>query len=205
MEFVILGLTAAAVAFVLPIFLLFRTHKMKEQIAALERRVQGLSGDSVAPEPQAKPQEDKPKTHQPWVPPEEKTKAPEATKAKGEPKQIAPVQQPTTPSKAFVFKPEFGEKIVAWMQKNWFFAVAAASLALAGVFLVQYGVEKGLLSPGLRVIAAITFGIVLIGAGEYVRRKLGSDEEGSFALLPSVFSGAGLVSMFAGVISARMM
>lgn len=70
---------------------------------------------------------------------------------------------------------------------------------------MQYGVEKGLLSPGLRVIAAITFGLILIGAGEYVRRKLGSDEDGSFALLPSVFSGAGLVSMFAGVLSARMM
>ncbi len=201
MEFVILGLTAAAVAFVLPIFLLFRTHKMKEQIAALERRVQGLGGGATSPEAQSEPQEDTPETHQPWTPPEAESKAePVAARAKTDPERKA-----TKPPRAFVFKPEFRENVTAWLQKNWFFAVAAASLALAGVFLVQYGVEKGLFSPGLRVIAAITFGLILIGAGEYVRRKLGSDEEGSFALLPSVFSGAGLVSMFAGVLSARMM
>ncbi len=201
MEFVILGLAGAGVAFVLPIFLLFRTHKMKEQIAALERRVQGLGGGASAPEAQTAPQEDTPQTHQPWTPPEAEAKVePVAARAKADPELKA-----AKPPKAFVFKPEFRENITVWLQKNWFFAVAAASLALAGVFLVQYGVEKGLLSPGLRVIAAISFGLILIGVGEYVRRKLGSDEEGSFALLPSVFSGAGLVSMFAGVISARMM
>jgi uncharacterized membrane protein len=201
MEFVILGLAGAGVAFVLPIFLLFRTHKMKEQIAALDLRVQGLGGGTIAPETQTAPQEGKPEAHQPWAPPEAEAKVePVAARAKTDPEREA-----AKPPKAFVFKPEFRENITAWLQKNWFFAVAAASLALAGVFLVQYGVEKGLLSPGLRVIAAITFGLILIGAGEYVRRKLGSDEEGSFALLPSVFSGAGLVSMFAGVLSARMM
>ncbi|OUS04323.1 hypothetical protein A9Q96_15355 [Rhodobacterales bacterium 52_120_T64] len=205
MEYVLLALTAAAVAFVLPIFLLFRTHKMKAQIAALETRVQGLIGEAITPEKQPVPQEDKPAVHQSWAPPEDRTKTPVDAQNQDVPKQIVPAQQPREPRKTFVFKPGSGEKIVAWIQKNWFFAVAAASLALAGVFLVQYGVDNGLLSPALRVTAAIIFGVILIGAGEYVRRKLGRDEEGSFALLPSVFSGAGLVSMFAGVISARMM
>jgi len=203
-EYVILGLAAAIVAFVLPIFLLFRTHNMKEQIAALERRVQSLSGGGAEPVAQVAPQKVKPKPHQPWEPPKEKPKAPIAAKVPTDPVQSEPEQPPKTP-KAFVFKPGTGEKIVAWLQKNWFFAVAAASLALAGVFLVQYGVENGLLSPERRVMASIAFGLILIGAGEFVRRKLGSDEDGSFELLPSVFSGAGLVSMFAGVISARMM
>ena len=205
MEYVVLGLAAAFVAFVLPIFLLFRTHNMKNQITALERRVQGLSGRTITPKTQPTPQDDKPVVQQPWGPPEAKTNTPVAAKVRDEPKQIVPIQEPKQPRKDFVFKPGSGEKIMVWMQKNWFFAVAAASLALAGVFLVQYGAENGLLSPTLRVTAAIVFGLILIGAGEYVRRKLGSDEEGSFALLPSVFSGAGLVSMFAGVISARMM
>jgi uncharacterized membrane protein len=200
-ELIIVGLTAAAVAFVLPIFLLFRTHKMKDQIAALERRVQGLSGGATVPEAEAEPQKHAPEAHQPWEPPEVKPQVePIAAEAK-----IDPVQKSPQTPKAFVFKPEFKENLANWLQKNWFFAIAAVSLALAGVFLVQYGVENGLLSPERRVMAAITFGMILIGAGEYVRRKLGSDEEGSFALLPSVFSGAGLVSMFAGVISARMM
>jgi hypothetical protein len=109
LEFVILGLAAAGVAFVLPIFLLFRTHKMKERITALERRVQGLIGDAVAPEAK----EAKPEVHQPWTPPEEKIKPPVAAKVQDEPKQTAPVQQPAKPRKAFVFKPSSGEKIVA--------------------------------------------------------------------------------------------
>ncbi|MBL4874047.1 MAG: DUF2339 domain-containing protein [Rhodobacteraceae bacterium] len=173
---------------------------MKAQITALEQRIRGLSSETISPEAQATPE-----THQPWTPPEEKPLANVAAKVPDEPARVAPAQQSTTPRKAFVFNPEFSEKIVAWLQKNWFFAVAAASLALAGVFLVQYGVENGLLSPARRVMAAILFGMVLIGAGEFVRRKLGDDEEGSFALLPSVFSGAGLVALFAGVLSARMM
>ncbi len=114
------------------------------------------------------------------------------------------VDEPSTP-KAFVFKEGFGEKIGTWLQKNWFFAVAAVSLALAGVFLVQYGVEKGLLTERMRVMAAIGLGAILIAVGEYVRRKLGDDEEGSFELMPSVFSGAGLVSIFAGILAARML
>ena len=40
------------------------------------------------------------------------------------------------------------------MQRNWIYVVSAASLALAGVFLVQYSVQNGLLPPAARVIAA---------------------------------------------------
>ncbi len=92
-----------------------------------------------------------------------------------------------------------------WLMKNWVYAVAAISLAMAGVFFVQYGIENGLLSPGLRVLMALGFGAVLIGAGEWVRRRHGDDEESSTAYLPSVFSGAGIVSMFAGIIAARQL
>ena len=201
MEFFILGLAVVGVAFFLPIFLLFRTHKMKDQIATLERRVEEISGGSVAPEApvaDVAPQVETEEPHQPWEPPE-------VRKEELTPAATDPVQNSPTPPKAFVFKPEFRENLSNWLQKNWFFAVAAVSLALAGVFLVQYGVEIGLLSPARRVIGAIILGLILIGAGEYVRRKLGSDEDGSFALLPSAFSGAGLVSIFAGVLSARMM
>ncbi len=92
----------------------------------------------------------------------------------------------------------------AWLQANWVLAVAAVSLALAGVFFVQYGVERGLLPPPLRVLAAIAFGMALIAGGEWVRRRQG-DDDGPTAFLPSTFSGAGVVSVFAGVLAARQM
>lgn len=96
-----------------------------------------------------------------------------------------------------------------WLKLNWVYAVSAVSLALAGVFFVQYGMEKGLLPPGLRVLVAMLFGAVLIAAGEWIRRRPaaadGDDAAQSTAYLPSVFSGAGLVSIFAAVLSARQM
>ena len=95
--------------------------------------------------------------------------------------------------------------LLRWLRENWVYAVSALSLALAGVFFVQYGMEKGLLPPGLRVLAAIAFGACLIAAGEWMRRKHGDSVESTTAYLPSVFAGAGLVSIFAAVLSARQM
>jgi uncharacterized membrane protein len=92
-----------------------------------------------------------------------------------------------------------------WLRDNWVYAVSALSLAFAGIFFVQYGIEKGLLSPGLRVTFALLFGLSLIAAGEWVRRKSGDGARASSAYVPSTFAGAGLVSMFAGVLAARQL
>ncbi|AXI48775.1 DUF2339 domain-containing protein [Sulfitobacter sp. SK012] len=96
-------------------------------------------------------------------------------------------------------------KFGPWLQENWFYAVSALSLALAGVFLVQYGMENGLLPPRARVAAALAFGAALIGVGEYIRRRFGDAEENTTAYLPSVFSGAGIVTLFGVILSARML
>ncbi|MDB5665893.1 DUF2339 domain-containing protein [Cypionkella sp.] len=101
--------------------------------------------------------------------------------------------------------PSVFSRFAAWLKANWVYAISAASLALAGVFFVQYGIENGLLPPAYRVLAGIGFGLCLIAAGEWLRRRSGDGEDVSTAYLPSVFAGAGLVSVFAAVISARLM
>lgn len=98
-----------------------------------------------------------------------------------------------------------GDRLAAWLKENWVYAVSAASLALAGIFLVQYGAERGLLPPGLRILSAIGLGLGLIGAGEVIRRRHGDGIAATTAFLPSVFSGAGLVSVFGAVVAARQM
>lgn len=95
--------------------------------------------------------------------------------------------------------------LAGWLRENWVYAVSALSLALAGVFFVQYGVEKGLLPPPVRVVLAVLFGAALIGAGEWMRRRWGDDTSAATAYLPSVFSGAGIVAIFAGVTAGRLM
>lgn len=68
-----------------------------------------------------------------------------------------------------------------------------------------YGVEQGLLPPAVRVMAAFIFGGTLVGAGEYIRRNYGDEEDSATAYLPSTFSGAGIVTLFATVLSARLL
>jgi uncharacterized membrane protein len=117
------------------------------------------------------------------------------------------VREPVSidPPKAFVFREQNTAALSRWLKENWFYAVAAVSLALAAVFFVQYGMENGLLSPFWRVMGALTLGAVLIGAGEWVRRRSGDESSSHTAYLPSTFSGAGVVALFVGVLAARQL
>ncbi|WP_299742739.1 DUF2339 domain-containing protein [uncultured Tateyamaria sp.] len=93
----------------------------------------------------------------------------------------------------------------SWLIANWFYAVSAVSLALAGLFLVQYGIENDLFPPTARVLAALAFGGALIAGGEVIRRRFGDSPDVATAYIPSVFSGAGLVSLFGGIAAARLL
>jgi len=127
-----------------------------------------------------------------------------AAAAKATPPPLrAPVPQlaPPPPSPVAQALDDLGPRL----QQNWFYAVSAASLALAGIFLVQYGMENGLLPPRARVAAALAFGAGLIGVGEYIRRRFGDGAQAATAYLPSVFSGAGVVTLFGAILSARML
>ena len=114
-----------------------------------------------------------------------------------------PVADP--PPKAVVLRSDLLVRLGRWLQENWFYAVSAVSLALAGIFLVQYGVEAGLLRPRARVLAALGFGAVLIVGGELIHRRYGDGPESTTAYLPSVFSGSGIVTLFGAVLSARLL
>lgn len=113
--------------------------------------------------------------------------------------------QPDRPPRAFVFRRDRVAGLGHWIAANWFLAVAALSLVLAGVFLVQYGVENGLLTPFWRVMGALGLGAALIGGGEFIRRRAGDGADSHAAFLPSTFAGAGVVTLFAGVIAARQL
>ena len=187
-EFVIFGMLALLVIIGGLLYLLIALGRLKTRVSALEAALSSQTPTPVAhgpeeatPAPAHPPEEAKPATA--WHP--------------------APKVRPKRTS--FVFSDEKFRQASAWAQDNWVFILAGISLALAGVFLVQYGVENGLLSPRMRVFAAIGLGVALIAGGAYFRRKSGRDSTGRFALIPSVFAGAGLVAIFAGVLSARML
>jgi uncharacterized membrane protein len=122
---------------------------------------------------------------------------------------LSGVPQVTTktvhPPKAIVLHARNARKLAAWIMHNWFYAVSAASLALAGVFLVIYGAENGMMPPAVRILGAMTFGVGLIAAGEYIRRRYGDTEAVSTAYLPSTFSAAGIITLFGAILAARLL
>lgn len=105
--------------------------------------------------------------------------------------------------------PSYVDKAMEWLKENWFLAAAAASLALSGLFLIQYSAQHGLLSPAARIWAALGLGLALIGGGEIIRRRMGAGDEdatgGASDYLPSTFAGAGLFTLFGAFVAARHM
>ncbi|KIC41241.1 membrane protein [Ruegeria sp. ANG-R] len=194
---VLVGLIVLAIP-VSIIVLLIGQSRLRKRVEQLEQQLAGRSPEGVAETP--KPSGPEPTAAQakpaPWA-------AAKASPAVDESLSNAP--ETDDPPAAIVFREEKIAALSVWLRENWFYAVSALSLALAGIFLVQYGVEKGLLPPTARVVAALAFGVLLIGAGEVIRRRFGDDEVSSTAYLPSVFSGAGLVSLFGGVLAARQL
>jgi uncharacterized membrane protein len=203
------------------LYLLVSHSRLKKKVSGLEAQVAALWGGPTATVADAEPgASDAAPIAAP--PNQEPNQAPDQDAAPGpwsKPVDVAvatgseggaspdlvPDPVPDGVPRTFVFRRENLDMARQWLARNWFLAVAALSLALAGVFLVQYGVENGLLSPFWRVIAAAVFGAVLVGAGEVLRRKWGDGRDGHTAYLPSTFSGAGLVVLFAAVLAARQL
>lgn len=85
---------------------------------------------------------------------------------------------------------------------NWVIWIAALSLAMGGSFIVQYGLEQGLLGPTARVAVALIFGAALIAAAQYMRRK---DPATGVFTVPAALAAGGIGTLFAGVISAHVL
>ncbi|SMH52717.1 Uncharacterized membrane protein [Maritimibacter sp. HL-12] len=126
--------------------------------------------------------------------------------APGEPEAQKPaaddVPRDAGPPRAVVLRADKARALADWFKTNWIYAVSAISLAFAGLYFVEYGIETGLLTPTARVVAALVFGAGLVVAGEYIRRRWGDEGAASTAYLPSVFSGAGIVTLFLALLAA---
>ncbi len=204
---VLLALVVLAIP-VAVIALIFGYSGLRRRLEQAEREITALKEGQTAPlnarqtevasKPLAPPSADA-KTQEAVAPtpPAQVAKPPQPRAAVPPP----PPPQPRPPSPVAQALADLGP----WLQQNWFYAVSAASLALAGIFLVQYGMENGLLPPRARVAAALAFGAALIGVGEFIRRRFGDGVQSATAYLPSVFSGAGIVTLFGAILSARML
>lgn len=97
-------------------------------------------------------------------------------------------------------KERFEEKLAS----RWFVWVGAAAIALAGVFLVKYVAERGILTPAVRMVLAFAMGAALAIGGEWVRRR--PFQQAIAALkpdhIPMALTASGLVTMYAAAYAA---
>lgn len=220
--FILMGVLLAAVLLATPIatlVLTLRHRRLSARVAKLEAALAAaLAGPGPAPaeapraEPRPSPERlpaDRIEAVGPWA---------RAGRAALPPSPGAAEPREPVPSESGLPGPALGDlpppertgpgRIAAlslWLRSNWAFTLSAVSLALAGIFFVQYGIEQGLLPPALRVAAAVGFGGALVAAGEWIRRRGGDGEEAPALLLPSTFSAAGLVSIYGGIVAGRLL
>ncbi len=88
---------------------------------------------------------------------------------------------------------------------RWAVWAGGLALALGGVFLVRYSIESGLLGPGVRLSLAALFGLLLMAAGELVRRKALPQAAALYAnaMVPGILTAAGAVALFGAIYAAH--
>lgn len=89
------------------------------------------------------------------------------------------------------FEDVFGRRLPIW--------AGGLTLAVAGVLVVRYSIETGLLSPLVRVLFGLLFGTGLIGAAELALRR---DEAVGDPRVRQSLAGAGIATLYAVTLAA---
>ena len=109
----------------------------------------------------------------------------------------APAQEPAPAVRetlANLFESFVGGRLLIW--------IGGIALAVAGVFLVRYSIEIGLITPQVRMVMAAVFGLVLIGAGEFARSRPGSAPDPRIA---QALVGAGVLVLYAAAYGSHVL
>jgi uncharacterized membrane protein len=214
--FGLLALAAVILGIVLPIVALTKVgnlrwelNKVKAELDNLQSHVFGGSAPkkSTAKSPEKSAEESKavPATDSERstgryqkVP----TRRPEktSTKVAAAPSKAAPLVS----SRVIPKGPSFFDRMVENFKANWIVWLAALSLAFGGVFIVQFGIERGMLGPRARVALAIAFGLALIAGAEFLRKKSKDQKVALFSPVTALAAG-GIASLFGAVVSAHVL
>lgn len=101
-----------------------------------------------------------------------------------------PLHQPSRPS--FGFEELFGRRLPIW--------AGGVTLAVAGVLLVKYSIDAGLLSPLVRIVMGLLFGGALIATAELALRQ---EERLRDPRVRQSLAGAGLATLYASILAAH--
>ena len=87
------------------------------------------------------------------------------------------------------------------LSTRWLVWLGGVTLALAGLFLVKYSFDSGLLGPTARIVCAFLLGAGLLGAGEWLRRHpsrwIAAGARPDY--VPAALAAGGLSTMYSAV------
>ncbi|MES2043825.1 MAG: DUF2339 domain-containing protein [Pseudomonadota bacterium] len=102
-----------------------------------------------------------------------------------------PTEQPATPRPGIAFEDLFGRRLPIWL--------GGITLAVAGLLIVKYSIDAGLLSPLVRVICGWLFGMGLIAGAELALRNPARVVD---PRIRQALAGAGVASLYAAILAA---
>lgn len=217
--FIVAGLLVVFGPVTLAIISLVRATQANEEVNRLRAEVERLTlqieadrtarAEAAGPEPEpardtAVPDEeagdDTPAAEDDVVSPAEAAASPDA-ELDAEPEPAPADQEPPIAARAAAPATEgFEQKLTV----RWMVWLGGVAIALAGVFLVKYAAERGLLGPAARCGIAVVLGAALVCGGEWLRRNpdhgLARYAPGSY--VPQALSAAGLFVAFAAIYAA---
>lgn len=195
----LLAVPAAAIA------ALVATQQLRRDVTRLNRLVHLLETRIAALQPRAGPEAppagaaERPPEAVPEaaVPPAEVRAEPPPEPARREEEIAAPVPPapaPATPREALEEK----------LASRWLVWLGGLAVAFAAVFLVRYSIEMGWLGPAVRCLMGAALGLMLIAAGEWLRRR---PFEKAFAAIkpsqvPPALVGGGVSALFVSIYAA---
>jgi uncharacterized membrane protein len=151
-----------------------------------------VSVPEVTPQPAAPPPAGEP--------PPEAVVAPEPAAA-AEPQPVPEAEEPVATAAA---APAPRPDLEALLTLRWGVWLGAVALLLAGVFLVRYAAEQGMLGPGPRCVLAALPGIALFAAAEWLRRRPAPETPGLLGAdqAPSALAAGGVAVLFGAAYGA---
>ena len=105
--------------------------------------------------------------------------------------EAAEPQLEAEPGRRFGFEEMFGRKLPIW--------AGGITLAVAGMLIVKYSIDAGLVSPLVRVVSGLVFGTALIAAAEVALR---AEDRVRDPRVRQALAGAGVASLYGAILIA---
>ncbi|MBE0585436.1 MAG: DUF2339 domain-containing protein, partial [Desulfofustis sp.] len=182
---VIIGALLGFIAF-------FRIQRIGAQVARLEHQLAELK--TAAPYSTTQPLSEEPPLRPTDLPPAtaaaEATQPLQQTENEHDNRSRGAVRHEPPPEKT-------GPAVWTGLKDNWMIWLGGLCVGLAGIFLVRYSIETGLLGPTQRIIAAVATGIGLHLLAHWLRRRT-ADPHPAFAAL----AGGASITLYAAMLAA---